>query len=449
MVENSVIIALAVGAAVLGLSLLVGGGVLAYLTGTIDKDKYRRWVSILGPVAGILICVLVTGMGIWLVGNSGLLRLGSDKTEVADSAQIPATEIPTPVLLLSGTPRSYLPSQTQMPQGYTLEPHMSPSLSEEQASVGYTNIANALSAQGDAVGVQFTVFILETEDLAHLLFENIVADEDLLQNLANGVSPRLAPADAEFLAYLSGDEVAVFAVHGQDERLGTLAVALYIVRVRNAVSIVCSWGNGQDSDTPQGLLEESLYYVPLVTDKMIAELPDYTSTPVHAPTPTGLPMPTLTPSKTPVPVGHTAQVRDPNFPVETAVTVLEVRRGEEADSLFDAWCLSELHEQQEVVAVRLRVDYISGLEGKMESFGFLDFGAQYSDGSVPDPFGLYCWKSADDWLRFESYPPGTGEGWLAWQIRKGSPLPYLLYQHYLAGVVDSGLILDPVVLQLE
>ena len=159
--------------------------------------------------------------------------------------------------------------------------------------------------------------------------------------------------------------------------------------------------------------------------------------------------PTPTSEETPVPVGHTARVRDPNFPIETAVTILEVRRGRAAQALFRTWCLDHLHEQQEVVAVRLRVDYLSGPANRMMLFNDFSFQAVHLDGSTPDSCGSSCWSDPEDGFRFESYSPSTGEGWIAFKIRRGGQLPYLLYQHLIIYASDYEGTLDPVILQLE
>jgi len=142
-------------------------------------------------------------------------------------------------------------------------------------------------------------------------------------------------------------------------------------------------------------------------------------------------------------------VVDPIVPIETAVTVLEVRRGAEVQSLFETWCLNNLHEQQEVVAVRLRVEYLSGPANEMMDFSWLDFQATYLGGSALDSFGSFCWEGSETEFGFKSYPPDAGEGWLAWKIRKGGELPCLLYQYGLPAVVDLGGILDPLILLLE
>jgi len=149
-----------------------------------------------------------------------------------------------------------------------------------------------------------------------------------------------------------------------------------------------------------------------------------------------------------VPLGQTGERDDPNFPIRTAVTVLEVRRGSEAHSLLSSWDLSSLHEQNEAVAARIRLDYISGPKHEMMSFNSFSFGTVYLDEIALDYVG-FDMADQDQRFSFDAYPPFTGEGWIAWEIRKGAELPYLAYQHLLIGVSDYGLTLNPILFELE
>jgi hypothetical protein len=182
------------------------------------------------------------------------------------AAALAPTPQPTPTRsLLLGNPRSYLPSQVEMPQGYTLNPDMSAPYSDEGSSIAYINLENALS-HGDAVQVLFSACVLPSENQAESSFREIVSnEEETLQGFARSVGAQFGPANVEVP---NVDESAALAGRGHNETLGPTATALYVIRVKNVIAIVWSVGNGQDHDSPHGLLQETLYYVSVVTDKL-------------------------------------------------------------------------------------------------------------------------------------------------------------------------------------
>jgi hypothetical protein len=173
-----------------------------------------------------------------------------------------ATPEPTPTpVLLTGNPRSYLPSQSEMPPGYVIEPNMSLPISDEGSSVGYTSMANAFDPSGKAMGIVFAAVVFQSEEQAQVF----LSEEERFEGFGSNVGAQLRSVNVNIP---NVDESVVFAGRNQGGEIGPNAFVVYAFSVKNVVSVVMSMGNGLDQDSPEGLVTETLYYVSLVTDKL-------------------------------------------------------------------------------------------------------------------------------------------------------------------------------------
>jgi hypothetical protein len=186
------------------------------------------------------------------------------------------------------------------------------------------------------------------------------------------------------------------------------------------------------------------------TETLVSSLtPTETPSPSLTPTNTVTPQPTMTPeptlTKTPIPLGsfeNPAKLGDRVIAVSSpvpmfqfAVTVIEVKRGQEASTLARnklGLLYSKPIEGQEYIAIKLKIEVIqtSSTNEVYSLIPYSDFTLRYEkDGDDFWSEDIAGWKDA--------YPPYDAEGWMYFLIRENTN-PYLYCQPVLYGSAPHG-----------
>jgi len=232
----------------------------------------KQQIIILAALACAALCVLAGGAYVviseertWQRENATAMALA---IEVPTISEIPAptntpilkptpTNTPTP-FLFSDNPKLYLPSESDMPQGWQLQPESSGPMWGGY-HILYENRDNLWNAK--TFGLDFFIVLSPSEEQAQSIFRRWTSEGEFVNALAE-----LGEMESTYISVPNVDESAAFRGSMSSDRSGPFPIdqSAIIFRVKNAVAWVQVMS---PIDNPRGL-QEALYYVSLITEKL-------------------------------------------------------------------------------------------------------------------------------------------------------------------------------------
>lgn len=168
------------------------------------------------------------------------------------------TATPAPALY-TGTARGYIPTQSEMPEGYQVRVNSSKPIGDVGYQQIYYSLARMMSGS-DAV-VRFVVTVHETEHAARGFYSRIDDPENFYA--AMDLDEPLESAPVEMA---NADESTGFAA-SVATGVGTQPFHGILFRKRNVVAAILVGGIGSEEDMEQA----ALYYTSMVVDKLMTE----------------------------------------------------------------------------------------------------------------------------------------------------------------------------------
>jgi hypothetical protein len=190
------------------------------------------------------------------------------------------------------------------------------------------------------------------------------------------------------------------------------------------------------TDTPKPTLTFTPSLSPTITlTPTVTDTPTVTPTSSNTPTPRPTSTPVYGSLYMPAPMGVTIIRRKDLTGEEMAATVLEVRRGDNANNLAKTelyFCFDTPIQGQEYIAIKVKLDVLKADPNEVFTiYTTFSLTLRYSDGGN-DIWGNDCFEKLA-----EGYPPFSGTGWVFFKIKKDSK-PLLYFQPQLMSLEQFG-----------